>query len=473
MRLGPHVRLEQASDEAMLFHYLPRAGMADLPPLSLHPLIGVILAYLDRGWGADRIETHLVAQLQAEPEAIREIIGDVRVVFRAHFGHDGSESYVNLGDPDEALASVARRDNGTARYRSRQLLFRNDRAPFPVTMEWVVTRFCNRACVYCYQGAILGAKAADSSLSAERVCDILTEARRMGACNYFITGGEPLLRPDSYDILVHALRLGMKPDIISKQFIKADDARRLAEAGLTKITLSIDSLDPAVAHKMTGIATYAERITQTIQHLVANGIEVTSKMVLTPINFKSLQATIDGLQQLGVRSLTVEPYGDNLKRHSDALRINDRQLDTSKTIVEEFKKRPDRTMRIGIELHGGDDHKDGHGKDGFTCHVGTHALLFGPDGRVGKCDKELPGEEFILGDLTRQSVHEVWNSQIMIDALKPPRELYKGSLCYDCGDFDICHERARCHYDAYLTSGTLYGPGSNCPYLETTVKHVC
>lgn len=475
MRLGPDVRLAPAApDQPVALHYRPRPGMRDLPPLDLHPLVGAVLAYMDRGRTRRDIEVQLAADLHADADVIHEIVGDIEVCFRAHFDHDGGsgDSYVDL-DPDALVASVAR--HGLGKNRSRQILFRGDRAPFPLTMEWVVTRFCNRACVYCYQGAVLSAKAPDSLLSAERVCEILTEARRMGAYNYFITGGEPLLRPDSYDILVHALRLGMKPDIISKQFITAEDADRLAAAGLQTITFSIDSLDPAIAQRMTGIPAFAERITKTVERLVTRGVRVTVRMVLTPINMDSLEPTLDGLQRLGVRFVTIDPYGDNLQRHSDALRVDPHQIQTARAVIDRFQARPDRQMNVML-IHVADEdaHEEhGHGADSFACHVGTTALLFGPDGRVNKCDKPLPGDDFVLGDLREQSVYDIWNSQRMRDAMKPPRELYKGTMCYTCDDFDICHERARCHYDALLTTGTLYGPGSGCPYLETAVKHVC
>ena len=53
----------------------------------------------------------------------------------------------------------------------------------------------------------------------------------------------------------------------------------------------------------------------------------------------------------------------------------------------------------------------------------------------------------------------------MVDSMKPPRSRYAGTLCADCELFDACHERGRCYYASYVTSGTLFGPQSNCPYI--------
>ncbi|HXH37626.1 MAG TPA: hypothetical protein VNN08_03285, partial [Thermoanaerobaculia bacterium] len=54
----------------------------------------------------------------------------------------------------------------------------------------------------------------------------------------------------------------------------------------------------------------------------------------------------------------------------------------------------------------------------------------------------------------------------MLESMKPPRARYAGTLCHDCAEFDLCHERGRCYYAAFMTSGTLFGPQGNCPYIN-------
>jgi radical SAM protein with 4Fe4S-binding SPASM domain len=460
--LGPNVRLEQGNGRPLL-RYLPQPGLDDVPPLPLHPLLALVLARLDRGEDAEAITASLAPRLGAAPEAIREIAGDVRLCFKGHFKYEGSDSFVDV-DTDALTERLA---VPGAVYRSRDLVFPGDRALFPLTLQWLVTRYCNRHCIYCFAGANPGTRAKDAALSGERMRGIMREAARLGAFNFFVTGGEPLLRDDMYELIAYALSLGYVPEILSKQFIPAEAATRLAEAGLPQIFLSVDSLDPATAHRLTGVVHFAREIGLTIERLVERGIAVNAKSVLTSLNIDAVPATVAKLEALGVRWVGLEVYSRNLERHSDALMPSREQLLRLRDWTEQFKAEPDRNIQVSFTYDPDKKPPADLGPDCFVCHNGSTALLVLPDGRVSRCDKRLPGDEMIVGDLTTQSVHEAWSSPAMVASLKPPRERYAGTLCHDCGEFDTCHERGRCYYNAYLTSGTLFGPQSGCPYITT------
>ncbi|HET8799414.1 MAG TPA: radical SAM protein [Thermoanaerobaculia bacterium] len=460
-RLGPNVRLEQGNGRPVL-RYLPQPGQSDLPPLPLHPLLALVLALLDRGEGADSITAALAPRLDSPPEAIKEIADDVRLCFKAHFRNDGSESFVAVDT--EALAG--RLAVPGAVYRSRDLVFPGDRALFPLTLQWLVTRYCNRHCIYCFAGATPGAQAKDAAISGERMREVMREAARLGAFNLFLTGGEPLLRDDIYDLIAYGLSLGYAPEILSNQFIPDDAAAKLAEAGLPQIFLSVDSLDPATARRLTGVVHFAREIALTIERLVAHGIMVNAKSVLTSENIDGVPATVAELERLGVRWVGLETYSRNLERHSDHLSPSREQLLRLRDWTERFRAETDHGIEVSFTWEPDRKPPTDLGPDCFVCHNGSTALLVLPDGRISRCDKRLPGNEFIVGDLKTQSVHEAWRSPEMLASLKPPRDWYAGTQCHDCAEFATCHERGRCYYNAYLTSGTLFGPQSGCPYID-------
>jgi radical SAM protein with 4Fe4S-binding SPASM domain len=460
-RLGPRVRLENVEGRAVM-RYLPCGDLQTPPPLELHPLLAAVLTWLDAGWAVDDLSAHLAERLRNPYAPIREIVGDARHCFRAHFRHEGADGFVEIGDPDEIVRLLA---DGTL-YRTRDVVFRNDRAPFPLTVQWLVTRYCNRQCIYCYQGAFPGTRPRDAAITTERVREILAEAAQLGAFTFFPTGGEPLLRDDSYDLLVFALELGMTPVVLSKQFIPEKEVARLAAAGLREITLSVDSLEPAVAARMTGTRTFASGIGATVERLVRHGVRVTTKMVLTSENAATVPATVEGLRRLGAAHVEIDTYSPNLGRHSDHLSPSLEQMDrVSELVCRLGAEEGGPSVRFDRESRERKASRTDLGEDCIVCHNGITSLLFLPDGRVSRCDKYLPGNEMVVGDLCRQSVHEVWNGPAMHASLKPPRELYRGTLCEDCPEFDTCHERGRCFYDAYLIGGTLYGPQGDCPRL--------
>jgi radical SAM protein with 4Fe4S-binding SPASM domain len=457
-RLGPDVSLEMRRETPVLA-YRDRPGEAPVPPLALHPLLAAVLAMLDQGRPEEEIAGRICARLAQGELPIREIVDDAVACFRGHFRHEGEGSHVAL-DPERLLDGLA---DGGVPLRTRDVVLRDDRAPFPLTLQWLVTRYCNRRCVYCYAGAIAGARALDADLPASRVREIVREAARLGAYNIFLTGGEPLLRPESYDVLVTALGLGMEPLVVSKQLIPEDAADSLAAAGLPEIFLSIDSLDPEEARTLTGIRAFARDIATTVVRLASRGIRVNVKSVLTSRNADHLTESWEELERLGASEVRVEVYSDNLQRHSESLRPSEEQIARAAGEVERFRA-AGHALRVDFDPPGSGSIQrwTDPETDCFLCLNGFTSLLFLPDGRVSRCDKQLPGDEMIVGSLRTASVHEVWNSPAMLASLKPPRELYRGTACYDCGYFDVCHQRGRCYYDAYLTSGTLYGPQTTC-----------
>ena len=80
------------------------------------------------------------------------------------------------------------------------------------------------------------------------------------------------------------------------------------------------------------------------------------------------------------------------------------------------------------------------------------------------CDQVPQSGEFVVGDVVKQSLMEVWNSDEIKRFTDPPVEKFKDSVCYDCGDFDACHkEFGYCFRDSYFNYGTIYAPPPNCP----------
>ncbi|HXH40134.1 MAG TPA: radical SAM protein, partial [Thermoanaerobaculia bacterium] len=362
-RLGPNVRLESTAAGPLL-RYLPRPGLDDLPPLPLHPLLALALARLDRGESVEAIGADLGARLGSPFEAMREIVADAQICFQAHFKNGNGASYVDLGDLDALTESLA--VPGTV-YRSRDVVFPRDRALFPLTLQWLVTRYCNRQCVYCYAGADAGAAAKDAELTGGRMRQILLQAARLGTCNFMLTGGEPLLRDDIYELIADSLALGITPEIISKQFIPAEAVSRLAEAGMPRIYLSIDSLDPELARRMTGVRGFAERISETILRLVAAGITVGAKAVVTAANIDDIPATAARLEALGVTFYGLVIYERNLQRHSDALMPSHESLLRLRDWKEAFAAaKHDLDVSFTYEA----EKPRALGPDRFVCHNG-------------------------------------------------------------------------------------------------------
>lgn len=111
-----------------------------------------------------------------------------------------------------------------------------------------VTNRCNFRCVYCHNEG-LGATQAPRAphpdeLSPEEIETRVAVAASFGVRSVKFTGGEPLLRQDCEEIVRRAARHIPRVSMTTNGFFLAGRAQGLAEAGLRRANVSLDSLDP-------------------------------------------------------------------------------------------------------------------------------------------------------------------------------------------------------------------------------------
>jgi cyclic pyranopterin phosphate synthase len=151
-------------------------------------------------------------------------------------------------------------DSGAA-LDSGALLDRSGRAMRDLRIS--VTDRCNFRCTYCMPAEVFGRDFAflphDQVLTYEEIGRLAAVAVGLGVGKLRLTGGEPLVRRDLPRLvgLLSALRLadGRAPDVTlttNGSALRAL-ARPLAEAGLSRITVSLDSLDDGTFRRMNGV----------------------------------------------------------------------------------------------------------------------------------------------------------------------------------------------------------------------------
>jgi len=133
-----------------------------------------------------------------------------------------------------------------------------------------VTPDCNLSCIYCHREGEHNPK---DLLSAEEIAHVLETAARFDIRSVKFTGGEPLLRGDMADI-IRSVPASMESSMTTNGVLLADKAEELREAGLARVNVSIDSLNPETYEKITG----SDRLPDVLE-----GIEVALDAGLTPI----------------------------------------------------------------------------------------------------------------------------------------------------------------------------------------------
>ena len=75
-------------------------------------------------------------------------------------------------------------------------------------VSWMTTNKCNLKCVHCYQDA---EEASALELSTDEGRKMIDEIARAGFKVMIFSGGEPLMRPDIYELVAHAAGTGCDP----------------------------------------------------------------------------------------------------------------------------------------------------------------------------------------------------------------------------------------------------------------------
>lgn len=115
---------------------------------------------------------------------------------------------------------------------------------------------CNFQCTYCMpEGVDLQYVQQQDWLTREELRRLLVEVfGPLGFSRFRLTGGEPLLRPDVVDIVRDIAHLPHTQDlaITTNAFLLANLAQDLWDAGLRRINISLDSLNPEVFQHIVG-----------------------------------------------------------------------------------------------------------------------------------------------------------------------------------------------------------------------------
>jgi len=117
-----------------------------------------------------------------------------------------------------------------------------------------VTDRCNERCLYCMPEGYKGWTLQPDHLTADEVVRIVEAATRLGFRKFRITGGEPLIRKDIFEILRRVWDLpGVQTlGLSTNATCLAPVAHDLKQAGVRSVNISLDALAPAISRKITG-----------------------------------------------------------------------------------------------------------------------------------------------------------------------------------------------------------------------------
>lgn len=318
----------------------------------------------------------------------------------------------------------------------------------PVGLIWMVTPRCHARCIYCCISPAWDDESPPLSIS--RLEEIFCEAASLGVKVITVSGGEPFLRPDLPRVLKILVELGFKVDLSTRYPLTSPMVKRVAESGLKYIQVSVDSHKDETLSSLSGGRMSRGPTFKTLEMLQAEGIEVHVNIILLHHNLKDIPGLLEDLDRIGVRKITFSRYRRSLWRHDDAF------FPSTEELKELGIKLGKKLELISEEAVGGR----------AICGGGRTHLVIRGDGKVSICDRLCHDRRFVVGDINRSSLREIWDLIPSTKLYSPVRDLFQGKECYSCEEFDTCQLKGFCYLNSLLCHNSPFAPdylGSLCP----------
>ena len=270
------------------------------------------------------------------------------------------------------------------------------------------TWHCNQKCLHCYAA---GQPLSDTpELTTAQWKEILAKLRAANVPQVTFTGGEPTLRADLVE-LVDAAQWFVTRLNTNGRLLTPELCRRLYEASLDSVQVTLYSHDPAIHNALVGAEGFDDTVAG-IRNAVAAGLSVSVNTPLCSLN-EDYAATVRFVHELGVRYVTCSgliPSGSAEGAESRATRLTEEQLTDvlrrAVTAAEELEMEMDftspgwlkeETLRsLGLTLVP-------------SCGACLSNMAIAPDGGVIPCQSWLSSQP--LGNMLTDDWDKIWQSQ--------------------------------------------------------------
>jgi radical SAM protein with 4Fe4S-binding SPASM domain len=174
----------------------------------------------------------------------------------------------------------------------------------PFMVSYSITTKCNLKCKHCYSESV--DKAAPDELSTEEAFRLVDDLSRWGIGLLIIDGGEPLCREDLLDIVRYASSKGIRTTIGSNATLIDDEmAKKLLEAGVMAVAISVDGVDAATHDSFRGVSGAFEQTLKGIEACRNAELPFQLNMVIRKDNFSQLADMLHLALGLGANAAEV------------------------------------------------------------------------------------------------------------------------------------------------------------------------
>jgi len=335
-------------------------------------------------------------------------------------------------------------------------------------ISWNLTQRCNLRCEHCYiEGGPIQKALLEGELNTDQCKSVMDQIAQVHPNALLIlTGGEPLLRPDIFELTRYATDLGLWCVMGTNGVLITEKlADALLDAGLKGVSLSLDGLDAETHDAFRKVRGAFDNTVRGSQILKAKNLPFIIQTTIGTHNLDNIADIAREAFRLGAHVFNLfflVPTG----RGTFISDITPEDYEAAMQTLIELQKEFEGRMLINAKcaphfqrvLYGQDPESnflksfsDGAG----GCPAGTHYLGIRPDGRMTPC----PYLPVYGGSLKISSFKEIWEESPLFQTMRN-----RGALEGRCGTCEFNPTCGGCRARAFGHTGQLMAEDPWCVY---------
>lgn len=306
----------------------------------------------------------------------------------------------------------------------------------PYLVSWNLTKRCNLSCPHCYiDSSASKLQTHNSELTNDEARSVVDELSAMNSqLMLILTGGEPMLREDIFDIVEYSSKAGFITVLGSNgTLLTEENLRTLKNAGLKGLGISIDSVNRDCHDSFRGLDSAWDMSTSAIMSARKLGIETQMDVTLTDGNSTDIEKFIELGASLDVKAvnlfflvctgrametdITEYNYEVALRRIVELSRTEKRLMVRARCAPHIYRV----MYNDGFEITSGTR----------GCLAGRYYMRIDPEGNITPC----PYMSISVGNIKERRLSEIWSENTLLKQLR--EGAYKGK-CGECEYTEIC-----------------------------------
>jgi AdoMet-dependent heme synthase len=336
-------------------------------------------------------------------------------------------------------------------------------------VAWEVTRQCNLSCLHCRASAESGPY--PDELSTAEGLLLLEQIREVGQPVVILTGGEPLLRPDIYELAQHGHKLGLRMVMaVNGTLLDKEKIEKLKESGIQRISISMDGANAESHDFFRQIPGAYIGILKGVEAARSADLEFQINTTVTRLNLHELEKIQEKAIEIGAAAhhiFMLVPTGRGRSLTDQTISAEEYEK-TLAWLVKRKDKIPlsikatcaphyYRILRETAHREGKEISFKTHGLDAVTrgCLGGVGFCFVSHKGQVQPCGYL----EVDSGNIRKRPFPDLWKSSPVFLGLRDQSQ-YSGK-CALCEYFRVC---GGCRARAFEATGNYLEEEPLCTY---------